>query len=202
MKGIPRNILLCFAASGTLLLNACDTPSPRQALSLDQGAFAHHIPAVYLMPVIDARDDKSVPFDDADRKRLRDMTKSRLDEHGYQVILVDSWGAGMPPSDQTLADMSNSELAALAPSDSGVFFVISVNDATDASAMLATSCSITVTLTAIDRLKKAAIWEDADIGTAGGFDAVHSASSLAAKRSYVQNAVLMQLFESCPNNPK
>lgn len=154
------------------------------------------------MPVIDARDDKSFPFDDTDRKRLRDMTKSRLEENGYPVIVVDSWGVGAPPPEQVLADMTDSELAALAPSDSGVFFVIAVNDVTDSSGTLDTCCSITVTLTMIDRLKKAAIWENADIGTGSGFDIVHSPSSLAGVRSHVQNAVLIQLFYLLPYNPR
>jgi hypothetical protein len=186
-----------FIAIALVMLAGCATP-PRQAITLDAGAFSQRLPAIYVMPVIDGRIDKSARLDQPDFTRIRKMAEHQLEGLGYQVMLVDSWGTNVP--DQTLADMNDAGLAALAPSEAKVFLVITINDVHDKYKFITASYSITGTAMAIDRLKKTEIWKDAAAGNSSGGGVLDAAFSEIQKQKNSQQMLLRQVFASFPRN--
>jgi len=56
-----------------------------------------------------------------------EMTANLLQQYGYHPVVVDSWGTNQAISDQRLADMSVAELSSLAPAESQIFLVTTIN---------------------------------------------------------------------------
>src|ERR1019366_8797029 len=110
---MKTNIAIFFAALGILILNGCITS--QQPATVNAGAFDQPLPAIHVMPVIDARDDKSGALEAEDIQRIRDLTKSKLNDLGYQTVMVDSWRRDASASGQDPAEMNEAALCRLAP---------------------------------------------------------------------------------------
>ena len=95
---MKTHFTILFAALGFLILNGCITS--QQPATVAANAFDQPLPAIYVMPVIDARDDKSGTLDAGDIQRIRDLTKSKLNDLGYQPVMVDSWRGVASTSDE------------------------------------------------------------------------------------------------------
>jgi len=197
---MKRFVINLFTALGLFVIAGC--AAPRQAITLDADAFHQHISTIYVMPVIDGRNDKSAKLDDTDFKRIREMTKEKLEKHGYQTVLVDSWGAGAAISDQSLADMSAAELSGLAPVESKIFLIITINDIHDKWKVFSASYSITGTAMAIDRGKKTEIWKDAATGAESSTGILGAMGAQIGKADDAQHTLLRQVFASFPKNIK
>jgi hypothetical protein len=198
---MKKHVMICFAALGLFLITGCVAPH-RQAITLDESAFSPDISTIYVMPVIDARSDKTAKLEDKDFKRMREMAKEILGRFNhYQSVLVDSWGTG-GISDQSLADMNASELSSLAPPEARIFLVITINDVRDNYKVLTTAYSMTGTLMAIDRQQKREVWKDAATGTASGGGLLGAAFAQIGKEHDAQQLLLGQVFVSFPRKQK
>jgi len=157
---------ILFAALGFLILTGCITNPDKP--TMNASAFNQPIGRIDVMPVIDARKDKSGQFDAGDIQRVRDLVRTKLQGLGYQAVLVDSWRKEASTTDEQLAQMSDAALCQLAPAESQVFLAITVTDVNDTYAGVMSSYTITGTFTLVDRAQGAAIWKGSGTGAHGG----------------------------------
>ena len=190
---------ILFAALGFLILTGCITNPDKP--TMNASAFNQPIGRIDVMPVIDARKDKSGEFDAGDVQRVRDLVRTKLQGLGYQAVLVDSWRKEASTTDEQLAQMSDAALCQLAPAESQVFLAITVTDVNDTYAAVMSSYTITGAFTLIDRAKGAAIWKCSGTGAHGGGGIIGSVVVQADKRIEAQTG-FVNILSSVPPNKK
>jgi len=168
---------------------------------MNASAFNQPIGAIYVMPLIDARKDKSGQFDADDIQRVRDLVRTKLQGLGYQAIMVDSWRKDASTTDEQLAQMSDAALCQLAPAESQVFLAITVTDVEDTYAAVMSSYTITGCFTLLDRAKGAAIWKCTGTGAHGGGGIIGSVVVQVDKRIEAQTG-FVNILSSVPQNKK
>jgi len=186
-----------WSAFGCLLLTGCITS--HQQATMDATAFTQPLPAIHVMPVIDARTDRSGELDPGDLQRLRDLMKEKLEDKGYQTVVVDTWKSAATTSPDR--EWSVADLVQQAPPDAKVLMVLTVTNVTDVYAGISTSYSITGTFNAIDCAKGASIWKITGTGSHGTGGIIGSAIGQADKRLEAQTA-LGNVLSDFPENKK
>ena len=151
------------------------------------------------MPVVDARFDQTAKFDQGDFKTIRDLTKGKLEDLGYMAVLIDAWPTDV--SGQKLAAMSDTDVCRLAPAESQVFLVITVNDVQDHYTGVTTSYSISGSFTAFDKSKAAKIYKDAGTGSHGGGGVIGSAA-ISTEKAWRAQIRFVNVLSSLPVNKK
>lgn len=193
-------LVLAIAITG-LMATGCAT-IPRQPIGIDAAAFNNNIEPIMVMPIVDAREDKSVSFDKDESERLRALVVKRLVGRGYAAQSCDSWNTQSTVSSQQLSDMNSDELCRILPSNARSALIISIDGLRDSYKVLVTSFTITATFTLIDVSGKKEIWKDAAIGEHGGGGLLDAALAQMGKRSGAYNALVNIVFQSLPTNPR
>jgi hypothetical protein len=119
---------------------------------------------ITLLPVVDARTDKSHKFDI--EGSIGDRVAKKLKSKGYTVIAAGTATDFSVIPDDEIAEMEPLELSSLGPEDATIMLVVFVNDA---SAKMALGYSFKMETTAIllNKPTKAMLWKDKGIGSAG-----------------------------------
>jgi hypothetical protein len=178
-----------------LLLSACTT---QNATVVDSGAFRPEVDTLYLMPLVDARTDKSSVFDADDIKRVRDSAAKHLEALGYAVNQIDAWKTEQPVADDALANMTADDLCKLAPPDATVFLVITIDHVSAHYLGLAASYSIKGTAVAINLAQRKEIWRHGGSASRGMVGVSGSLISQIAKKAGAQGDLMDAVFSSFP----
>ena len=186
-----------FAALGFLMLSGC--MSSHEGATIDATAFNQPLPTIHIMPLIDARKDKSGSLDVDDIQRIRDLTRTKLGDMGYQAVIENVWQKDVSTTDQQVAAMNEAALSRLVPPETGVFLVLTVTDVTDRYGGVMASYSITATFTLIDRTKGAAIWKDVGTGSHAAGGIIASQVAEADKRIEAETG-LVNTLSNLPKN--
>ena len=181
----------------SLMATGCATIQ-RQPIAVDAAAFQKSIEPIMIMPIVDARADKSVTFDKDEQERVRTLVLKRLQVLGYAAQSCDSWNSQAPVSPQQLSDMNTEELSRLLPSNARSALIISVDGLRDSYKVLVTSFSISATFAVIDVSGRKEIWKDAASGEQGGGGLLDAAVAQIGKRSGAYNALVNIVFQSFP----
>lgn len=192
-RSIIQTVMMVIMTS--LMATGCVTIQ-RKPIAVDVNAFEKGIEPIMIMPIVDARADKSVSFDKDDSDKLRALVIKRLQGLGYSAQACDSWKSSVSP--QQLSDMNEKELCRLLPPNAKSAMIISVDGLRDSYKVLVTSFSISATFTVIDISGQKEIWKDAAVGEHGGGGVLDAAVAQIGKRSGAYNALVDTVFPSFP----
>ena len=181
----------------TLMATGC-VSIQRQPITVDASAFEKSVEPIMIMPIIDARTDKSVSFDKGESDRVSARVLQRLRGLGYVAQTCDSWNSPSVVSSQQLSDMNTEELCHLLPTGTHSAIIINVDSIRDSYKVLVTSFSISGTFTLIDVSGRKAIWKDAASGEHGGGGVLDAAFAQIGKRSGAYDALVNTVFQSFP----
>jgi len=189
--GCVSMLLLCC------LLTGCGTVR-RQAITMDMDAVHSIDTPIYIMPIIDARTNRSVEFNDDDSKHLQTLAAKKLKKMGYDVRVVHSWDRHASAEMGHLLDMNTEEICEIMSPNAPVSLVITLNNLRDSYKVLTTSFSITATMSLYDVQQRKEIWQDAAIGEHGGGGILDAALAQIGKRSSAYSAFMNTVFMSLP----
>ena len=136
-----------------------------------------------------------------DLQRIRDLTKSKLEDLGYQTVMVDSWRSEASTTNPDLAQMNDAALCRLAPEDAPIFMVITIENVDDTYSGITASYSISATFDLVDRAKGASIWKERGKGSHGAGGIIGSAIATADKRTDAQTG-FVNVLSDMPQNKK
>src|SRR5947207_1831254 len=125
---IGKNLLKLYWALPVglgMVLAGC-APS-RTPLHIDKGFMEKPIDTVTLLPVVDVRKDKTAAKIDAEAD-IRKPIEKLLAKKGYSVRIVNSFADGAQPVPDEIAEMDESKLATLGPTDSQNLFIFYLQD--------------------------------------------------------------------------
>lgn len=200
MKSESRAARFVILASlvASLVTSAC---APRQGGS----GGAHGEPAIdlpaalVLMPVGDARDDR---FEDVDLTRyVRDAAVRVLGRKRYAVVPRDEIEEDGLPALRKPADMTASELAALAPPGAEALVFLSLTRVRQEYGDGGPQYEVTLSGTIVNPSTQTIVWRGTGSGrtSLGGFLRILSPSSPAYDAIY---EALQHLFRDVPKRPK
>ena len=199
IKVVVLSGLVIMAAS---LLGGCTAGPSKPALYFDPDSFHPEVSVVHVMPILDARTDKTAKFDEADRRNLLKRSQKRIKSLGYDVEIVDKWTLDVPASEEELAAMTPEQLCGFAPQECQVFFTLAISDIHSAYKVMSTSYSITGTAMLINQHDDRLIWKEIATGTYGGGGLLGAAMDGMVKETFAKDFLMGQLFASFPKKPK
>lgn len=180
-----------------LCLTGCTTVV-RQPITLDESAFNTRLETIIVMPVLDARAEKSVSFAPSESKRVLKRVINKLVALGYDVQTANTWNVPPDVTPQQFLDMSTAELCRYLPANSRVALIVSVDGLRSTYSVLLNSFSISATVSLVDVSSRKEIWKDAAIGQYGGGGIVGASLTQIGKRAFAYDALAKTAFESFP----
>ncbi|MBN2180691.1 MAG: hypothetical protein JW715_02160 [Sedimentisphaerales bacterium] len=165
----PRRMIYMsnMAVVALFLLTGCNsTPPRRPALHFDPAYLDPKVSVIHIMPVLDARLDRTVDFNSADLSDLGEQLAYAIVEYsGYRVETVERWPAITAILGEEILSMSPEQLCGLAPDNCHAFFVLMINNIESKHKALSTSYSITGTAMLVNREKGKLIWKNIATGS-------------------------------------
>jgi hypothetical protein len=156
------------------------------------------ISVIHVMPVLDARLDRTVDFDSADLNDLGEQLGNAIEYSGYRVETVGAWPAITATLGEDVVSMSPEQLCGLAPDDCHAFFVLALNNVESKYTVLSTSYSITGTAVLVNREKGKLIWKDVATGSYSSSGLIPAAMDGARKKSSAKANLIWRLRGSFP----
>lgn len=156
-KLLVKFVTTILLSTSLLIISGC--APKRIPITLDQMAFTKTIDPITIMPILDARTNKTVPYDKKDSQKFLDIISDRLEILGYTVQFA-SWKAVSSDLDtQDLLDMNIDELCNYIPSDNPTALIFTLEEMRD-DALIGIAFNMGGTATLISIKEKKEIWKD------------------------------------------
>ena len=198
----PRRVMYVsnMAVVAVFLLTGCNsTPPRRPAMYFDPTCLDPKVSVIHVMPVLDARLDRTVDFHSADLSDLGEQLGNAIVEYsGYRVETVETWPANTATLGEEVVSTSPEQLCGLAPDDCHAFFVLAINNVESKHKVLSTSYSITGTAILVNREKGKLIWKDVASGSYSSSGLIPAAIDTSRKKSSAKANLIWRLFGSFP----
>lgn len=155
---------LLVAAFMIIYSSGCATS--KIPIYIDQQLSQKNIDSIVLLPVVDARKDKS--FETNLDQKIRTPIRKILEKKGYSVITPDKFSKeNHQVTPEEIIEMDIAELSTLDPSDAKILLIVYVEDVSDAYVVLAHTFKIEASAVLIDKINHSLLWKDKAVGVSG-----------------------------------
>ena len=173
----------------------CVPKTKRIPITWEPSFYESSISRIVLMPIVDARPDKSFEVDLND---FKGRVKDTLEEKGYTVVLPNNYSETMDITAEDVAEMSAKELASLGLENEFFLLFVYVEDILSEYVIMAYKFKIEAVGSLISKSKKIELWRDKGIGRSGQGGLI-SGLTQGLNRSGAYDGCVISMLESLPD---
>lgn len=124
------------------------------------------IDTIALLPMVDARKDKSAADIDPERY-VRKPIEKLLTKKGYSVVMASHLKEGADLTAEEIGEMDEKELATLGPAESGYLFLFYLEDLSTSYVILSKTSKIEASAVLVDKANGQYLWRDKCVESVG-----------------------------------
>ena len=152
MKGFVLVVAFLFVGCATR-----PAPTPLTAIHIDPDFHQLVSSKLYVLPIIDKRNDKSESADI--EKKIRERCAAVLQKKGYDVVLLSEFGGNPNSTAESISRLSVDELYNFGPENAQSILFLYLNNVSTSYVVVQYTYTVEMTGLLLDKERKKVLWE-------------------------------------------